>query len=99
MNIKEINLRIKRTVCPIRERENLAGTRYRDMNWWGAGIKAVVQQRGENPFHGERRVKERGERESSASGLCKKNISPKPLTRELKGTDYYKFLQAEELKF
>lgn len=69
------------------------------MNWWGAGIKAVVQQRGEDPFHGERRVKERGERESSASGLCKKNISPKPLTGELKGTDYYKFLQAEELKF
>lgn len=67
------------------------------MGGWG---EAVVPQKGGSPFHGQRRERRKGKRrESRALGSYKKNIFPKPLIEESRGTDYRKSLQTMEFKF
>ena len=56
----------------------------------------MESQRGGSPFH--REEKERGKREQQ-SGLCKKSTPSKPLTWELWGGKYCKFLRTVEPKF
>jgi len=61
-----------------------------------------VLQRGGSPDHGGRGKRERTHthksKQEACRGLHKKNASPTPFTGKARGADYYKFLQAAQLK-